>query len=281
MTVRQVSLAVVVLGLLVGSAASADERTITFKAKGKTVRELTLTELRALVAPQTARVVETHEGDDREYEGFPFTKVLDVVYGTEWSRTEEVLFTCVDGYQPSIPVDRFQRYRAFLTFDRKGGPFELVNRQQNNEHVKLGPFYLVWDNIAFPALKAEGSHGWPYQVIGVDLIHFADRFPNLAPPERAPAAVRRGFLTFREKCLMCHSINGQGGTKGVELNYPVNVTEYFDARWLRQWIADPRSIRYSTTMPALDVPEGKERTIDDLVRYLRAMAKQKRAPRAE
>ena len=89
--------------------------------------------------------------------------------------------------------------------------------------------------------------------------------------------MRRGFLAFRDKCMMCHSINGEGGKKGVELNYPVNVTEYFDGRWLKQWIADPRSVRYSTTMPGLDV-EGRDRMIDDIVRYLKTMARHKKAP---
>ena len=65
--------------------------------------------------------------------------------------------TCVDGYQPSIPVREFTQNKAFLAISRTDQKeFTLVNTLQSNEKVSLGPTYLVWDNLNNPQLLAEG-----------------------------------------------------------------------------------------------------------------------------
>jgi mono/diheme cytochrome c family protein len=121
--------------------------------------------------------------------------------------------------------------------------------------------------------------GWPYQVVGVDLVTFAERFPNLAPPKASAAGVNRGFLIFRQECATCHTINGEGGNKAPELNYPTSVTEYFKEAWLRKWITEPTSLRYNTTMPALNKNDPHwKRHLDDVVAYLKAMAGNKKKP---
>ncbi len=155
--------------------------------------------------------------------------------------------------------------------------FTLLNKLQNNELVGLGPFYLVWDNIAHPELKTEGESDWPYQVTTVDLISFSDRFPNMAPPNGSSDEVKSGFLSLRKHCMPCHTINGEGGGKAVELNYPVSVTEYLKEPWLIRWIDNPTSIRYNTTMPALN-PNAKDREtiIRNIIAYLKAMKNNKR-----
>ena len=82
---------------------------------------------------------------------------------------------------------------------------------------------------------------------------------------------------------MCHAINGEGGLKGVELNYPMNVTEYWKEKMLRQWIDKPESIRISTAMPGLDKSlkgKAREQTLNDLISYLKEMAKHKFKPEA-
>src|SRR5262249_20581424 len=159
----------------------------------------------------------------------PFDALLTKIYGDKWKAAEEILFTCADGYQPSVPVAKVKDYSAYLAVARKGQPeFTMTNRFQNNQKVELGPFYLVWDNISRPALKDEGASDQPYQVVGVDLIEFKDKFPAMAPilvKGIDANAAKRGFLAFRKHCITCHTINGQGGNKGPELNYPVSVVE--------------------------------------------------------
>ncbi len=256
---------------------------LVFKKHGEVVKKLSLDQIEKIIAPKTVTVFEPHESENRQYRGFPVDKLFSAVYGNGWIKTEDVLFTCSDGYQPSIPSTQFRKYSSYLVYaspDKR--EFTLINKLQNSELVELGPFYLVWDNINNPELRAEGASGWPYQVVAIDLIDFADRFPNTAPPKNSPDEVKNGFIAFRKYCMTCHSINGEGGTKSVELNYPVSVTEYMGEKWLNRWIDNPQSIRYNTTMPALN-PELKDREtiIKDIIAYLKVMKSNKIKPVTE
>lgn len=140
----------------------------------------------------------------------------------------------------------------------------------------------MWDNIKNPELQSEGSAYWPYQVTTIDLISFTDRFPNMFPPKNSPMKVKKGFLGFRQYCLACHTINGEGGGKSVELNYPVSVTEYIKESWLIRWIDSPTSIRFNTTMPRLNPKaNNRETIIKDIIAYLNEMKNNKRKPLSE
>jgi len=256
---------------------------IVFKNRGKQVKVLSLDEIEKIVPATTVLVFEPHESANREYRGFPSNELFYAVYGEDWKKAEEVLFTCSDGYQPSIPLQRFRKYDGYLAYSRPDTKeFVLHNKLQNNELVKLGPLYLVWDNIKSPELREDGGYGWPYQIMAVDLISFSDRFPNMAPPGDSTSEVKNGFLSFRTYCMSCHTINGEGGGKSVELNYPVNVTEYIQEPWLLKWIDNPTSMRYNTTMPALN-PNLKDRELimKNIIAYLKAMSSNKREPLPE
>jgi mono/diheme cytochrome c family protein len=256
---------------------------LVFKNHGKVVKTLSLEQIEKLIPSKTIMVFEPHELENRVYVGFPVNAFFTEVYGENWKEAEEILFTCSDGYQSSIPSARFKEYPAYLVYGRADKKeFTLINKLQNNEFVKLGPFYLIWDNLRYPELKAEDGEGWPYQVTTIDLINFSDRFPNMSPPKGSSEAVKNGFLAFRNHCMTCHTINGEGGGKSVELNYPASVTEYFKEPWLVRWIDKPTSVRYNTTMPALN-PDLKDRetTIGNIIAYLKAMKNNKRKPLSE
>lgn len=260
--------------------AAQPATSVTFKDHGKEVQKLSQTNLEASSTPQTWTVFEPHEKKERTYRVLPFNQLLDKVYGAKWREAEEILFTCSDGYQPSIPTEKFLRYTAGLAFPATAtDSFELVNTLQNNEKISLGPYYLIWDNLKSDALKLEGASDIPYQVVSVDLIQFNERFPKLYPGKKPSVAVKRGFLHFRKNCLNCHSINGEGGGKAAELNYPMNVTEYWQAAALKKWISNPTSVRWQTTMPGLnaDIPK-REEAIGDIIEYLKAMSKNKIEP---
>lgn len=268
--------------LLLFSLGSAGAETLTFKLRGAPLKTLSIEEMSGLVAPVEISVFEPHEGRLRRYKGFPFSRLLNVVYPDGFFGVDEVLFTCKDGYQPSIPISTFGRYQSYLVYTTADGePFRVRNKLQGGERVDLGPFYLVWDNLSDQELKSQGATGWPYQVVALDLINFRDRFPNMAPPDSATQSEVRGFIAFRAHCMSCHTINGEGGAKAPELNYPVSVTEYITDEWLYRWISNPESIRFNTTMPALspDIP-GRDGMIRDIISYLRLMRDNKRPPAA-
>ncbi len=263
-------------------AFQANAQELTFKNKNYQLQKLSLENIRQQFSVKEVKVYEPHEMREVTYKGIAMRDLLQSVYKSDWQKMEEILFTCVDGYQPSIPMAQFLKYDAYLVFSRTDDPkFMVTNKLQNNEKVPLGPFYLVWDNLKDKALQAEGANGWPYQVVAMDLIRFADRFPALSPPEKASSEVKHGFLEFRKHCLNCHRINGEGAEKAVELNYPVNVTEYFRKEFLVRWIDNPASIRYGTLMPALNpsLPD-RAKTIRSIVAYLEGMKAKKVAPKS-
>jgi len=71
-------------------------------------------------------------------------------------------------------------------------------------------------------------------------------------------------------------INGDGGNVGPELNYPVNVTEYWKEEWLARFIADPKSIRPNSKMiPFYRDVDNRQAIITSIMAYLKVMANKK------
>lgn len=266
-------------GLAASLAFAADEKPLSFAARGQPVVQLSMADLREKVPATRITVWEPHEDRNVTYEGFAADKLFDAVYGDRWKQADEVLFTCVDGYQPVLPVERFSRHAAYFVFRRLDqAEFQVQNRYQGESDVPLGPFYLVWSNLESHELRAEGASGWPYQVVGVDLVTFADRFPKLSPPSNASEKAKKGFIAFRENCMACHTINGEGGNKAPELNYPTSVTEYLSDSWIRKFMMDPRSVRYDATMPAFASHPDPDALVDEVLAYLKVMAGHKQVP---
>ncbi|MGE0006056.1 MAG: cytochrome c [Parvibaculaceae bacterium] len=278
MLARMIWAMLAVVSLLSTTAFAADA-TLRLSIHGKPVAQLSGAEIARKVPATRITVWEPHEDKNVTYEGFDAGKLFTAIYGERWKESDEVLFTCVDGYQPVLAMERFARHRAYLVYRRLDQEtFTVQNRFENRKDVPLAPFYLVWDNLRSQELRADGANGWPYQVTGVDLVTFADRFPGLSPPATASDQARKGFVAFRENCMACHTINGEGGSKAPELNYPVSVTEYLSPDWIRRWVMDPRAVRYNATMPGFAAHPDAERLIDDVLAYLKTMARHKRKP---
>jgi mono/diheme cytochrome c family protein len=257
------------------SVQAVEPPSLKFLAHGKPVKTLSLKQLRELAAPQQLTVWEPHENREVTYEGFPARALLERVYGKRWRAVAEIIFLCTDGYRPVLARARFDNYDALFAIRRTDqAEFTLVNRLQGDEHVDLGPFYLVWDNRKQPALKAQKGEGWPYQVVAMDLVDFQDRFPHVIPPKDATVLAQRGFDAFRQHCLSCHGMNGEGGGKGKDLNRPVSAIQQHSEAWLKRWMLDPGAMMPGTAMPALSVLAGPDadHTADAIIAYLKAMA---------
>lgn len=258
------------------AAETADAATtgLAFARGGEALATLDLAALRRLAEPATLRVHEPYEDGQAEFEALPLAKVLDAVYGPSWRNEEELLFTCRDGYQPTVPVARAKAHRGWLAFRRATQPGFTIQKRESGvvKTVDLGPFYLIWENLDDEQVLVEGDYGWPYQLVGIDLIRSAEHFPRLAPPEGASPQVQSGFAAFRIHCSKCHPLNGEGGSIGPELNAPGAPLADRESAWLRTWIESPESIRPNSRMPALNpkLPD-REQVVDDLIAYLNAM----------
>jgi mono/diheme cytochrome c family protein len=249
-----------------------------FAKHGEAVTTRTLADLRAAVPKEMVRVYEPYESGEAEFVALPFAMVLDLVYGEAWREEEELLFTCSDGYQPTVPVKRVLEHRAWLAFDRSDEPGFTIHKRESGEvkRIELAPFYLIWENLDDEKVRSEGDYGWPYQLVGVDLIRTRDRFARMLPPAGAPQSVRDGFAAFRVHCSRCHTINGQGGSIGPELNGAVPSVASRERDWIARRIDDPSRVMEKARMPRLDpqLPQ-RERVIGDLIAYLEAMARAK------
>jgi mono/diheme cytochrome c family protein len=209
-------------------------------------------------------------------------RLFDKVYGETWRKEDDVVFRCADGYEPVIPVEEILSRDPFLAVDAAdGAPFAFTPKPPKPAPMPYGPFYLVWKNVGRPTELADGDRNFPYNVVAIDLVRFADRYPKLAPPPHSPKSVKEGFALFRAHCVQCHTVNGEGGVaSGIELNRPVNVTRYWKRDYLLQWIENPSKVRESAKMPpyvtstTYPLPKVEERRqIEKIVRYLEAMAR--------
>jgi len=260
---------------LVILSPAAHAQSLEFKDHGKLVRKLEIAEIESLVHSKEVKVIEPHDQSQRVYQGWAVTDLLKAVYGKKWKSAQDILFTCTDGYQPSIPVSRFGQHKAYLVFKRDDvADFSVENKNEGGQKVTLAPFYLIWDNLHDPYIKAMGPHDWPYQLTTFDLIQFSERFPKMDPGERASTSVKRGFAYFREFCITCHKIEGEGGTKAMDLILPTPVIENRSDEWLANWIRDPHKINPVSQMPAMNPGVPKlNKVIADIIAFLKAKSK--------
>lgn len=207
--------------------------------------------------PQVVTVIEPHLSEAgsppvrRHYLGYPAAQVLRQLLGADWQLAQqEIEFRALDGFVARIPAERFGKYRAHLVFaqaDAKA-PFSVDNKAQGEKAVALGPYYLVWDNIAAPELLADGGAQWPYQVAEISL-RPAGSTAFLLPPGISAEKWGEHAALAQKFCLSCHQINGFGGDK-MPLNLAVRAKQ-LDARAWRQWLLHPQTVKPGTTMPAL------------------------------
>ena len=225
--------------------------------------------------PQTIEVVEPHlstaDSDTAvAYRGWPAVMVLDHLLGPDWNKPGgDVEFRALDGYVSRIPAERFFEYPAYLVFESPGRPgFTVDNPRQNEKDVPLGPYYLVWDNVRYPDLLADGATNWPYQVS--EVLVFDMGWRALLPGDMAGRYDADAGLA-RTYCLTCHRINGYGGDK-----FPIDLAQRvkgMTATEFERWVLTPNAVKPDTSMPPLAdrMPEAdRVAMVKRLYAYLRA-----------
>lgn len=178
-----------------------------------------------------------------------------------------VEFLCADGYSPVASLEALIQDGAFLaTADvdaatgRKWLPFSSSSPER-----EPGPVYLVW-----PKAVEDADHPWPYGITSLRIGSSSALFGAALPKS---GDVQHGFTMFRENCMKCHSINGVGGTVGVELNVPRNVFEYWQVEKLPAFVAHPESFRRNGKMPPFEHLGGD--AISEILKYIEHMKGQK------
>src|SRR4051812_12976231 len=100
---------------------------LSFRDHGKAIKAMTSAEIAKATPPVDVTTFEFLENGERSYKAVAFSDLLTKVYGEAWKNAEEVLFTCADGYQPSVPVAKVREFPAYLAFARNDqAEFSLV-----------------------------------------------------------------------------------------------------------------------------------------------------------
>lgn len=175
-----------------------------------------------------------------------------------------IVFECIDGYKPEMPLELFLKTNAFLAFkdvnSPKGSNWEKIVK--NGNEMNADPFYLVYTSVS----EDNQEYKWPYNVIK---FRFESKNKNIeALQPRNDETAMKGFALFQKQCITCHAINGIGGEMGPELNYPKNVTEYWKETELVDYIVDPASFRHKVKMPALGITKQQSQEIVDYLKYM-------------
>ena len=176
----------------------------------------------------------------------------------------DVTFICKDGYSPVVPLTQLLEGNGYIVV-------RDVHAKDNWEEdikAEFSPAYLVWD---IP--ENDHRHSFPYGVAHIQFVEKSARY-LLATPRTSAKGPIEGFVIFRDKCIKCHAVNGEGGVLGPELNHPKSVTEYWQPDQLKLFIRDPFAFRANSKMPR--ITELSDSQIELVVQYLKHMATQKK-----
>ncbi|OOG72710.1 cytochrome c family protein [Flavobacterium sp. A45] len=179
-----------------------------------------------------------------------------------------IVFECIDGYKPEMPLELFLKTNSFLAFKDVDAPKDSNWEKiiKNGNEMNADPFYLVYTTA-----PTEGQeYKWPYNVIKFRFESKSKNIEALQPKDDQKAM--KGFALYQKHCITCHAINGIGGEMGPELNYPKSVTEYWKENELVDYIIDPASFRHKVKMPKLGITKQESQ---EIVGYLKYMSEKK------
>jgi cytochrome c2 len=175
-----------------------------------------------------------------------------------------IIFECIDGYKPEMPLELFLKTKSFLAFKDvdapKGSNWEKIVKDGNE--MNADPFYLVYTSVP----TDDQEYKWPYNVIKFRLESKNKNIQVLQPKDNDE--VMKGFALYEKQCITCHAINGIGGEMGPELNYPKSVTEYWKESELVDYIVNPASFRHKVKMPTLGITKQESQEIVDYLKYM-------------
>ncbi len=271
-----------VSGLATGTAWAESEASLRFKDARGDERAISLSGMRVACAEREVEVEDPYHERQMRYVAFPLGCVLDLGFadsgGAEGQRDRGLLLRALDGYTRPVFGRDLLEAGAFLAFGEPArmnqgagvSRFTKIDRKQ----VDPSPFYLVWTGTGEGAPHARP---WPYQLARIDVAPFEQAFPRTVPRGLARSEPGwAGYALFQSTCASCHSINGEGGKVGPDLNVPRSIVEYRPIPQIRGYIRNPEATRY-TSMPAH--PDLSEADLDALIAYFSAMSQRKDDPR--
>jgi len=256
--------ALILAVVLAAARASAAEPALEFRVAGASVTAVPLSALEKILPARdlTLTNAEFWPGHAKRYRAFALRDVLDYAFGKKWLSNDysDISFVALDGYAAVGPLEKASEDGGFLAFkdlDAASG-WEPVGGHQADP----GPFFVVWTGTT---QTTANQYPWPWQVAALNLVRFEDQYPKTVPRgAAADSPERRGYALFKGRCLRCHSVNGEGGKIGPDLNEPMSVTAYRPKRMVKEFIRNPSKYRH-TYMP--DHRDLSDADLENLWRY--------------
>lgn len=209
------------------------------------------------------------------YQAIPLSAIV-----RDMRRIDTLQFISADGFVANIGGDLFRSAaEPWIAIEPAGRPWPEL-RQDGG--TSAGAFYLVWLMPEKSGIKPEQ---WPFQIASIRNVEaLTVRYPQLLPraddaqSEAERQTIQRGLQQFTMQCASCHRLNGGGDAEvGPDLNQPFSPTEYFQEAYLRKLIRNPAALRNwpQAGMPAFSETAMSDAELDDLLAYLRQMARQR------
>lgn len=236
-------------------------------SKGSMQHDLTDEDFRQQLHLATIEIEDPVYLKRKRYAGYWLSDIFNLA-GIQFDRKDVWIFSALDGYQARIAVVDVINSKAkpFVAIRDLDAPDGWEQIKQGKEWLSPAPHYLVWQTQTHVATSIKLP--WPYQMASIRIRDVDEAQQKLFPKaDNRSEAVVRGFETFRQNCLSCHSLNLEGGVLGPELNVPRNILEYREAKILKDFIANPSSFRAKSKMPAFGSSLSRQ-SVDDVLEYL-------------
>lgn len=179
-------------------------------------------------------------------------------------KNTKIVFECIDGYKPEMPLDLFLNANPYLAFEDvnapKGSQWEPIIK--NGNEMNAEPFYIIYPSVS----EKDTRYKWPYNLVKIYLEPLSKSTKELFPINNKD--LESGYILFQNHCITCHALNGIGGTMGPELNYPKSVTEYWKENELVDYIMNPASFRNKVKMPTIGLSKQQSQEIVDYLKYM-------------
>ncbi len=212
--------------------------------------------------------------EEAEYLGYPAEKVLENYLGRGWKDGDhDIQFSNKSGVDIVVPIEKFKKNKAYLVFEQKG--FDRVSDKTielREGILEMGPYFLIWDDIAVPDDIPLVLPHWSYQVSQISLTISSRQ--ALLPKEMAEKYSDQAELS-KKYCLGCHQINGVGSKNQLvsSMNLAKRVRNLDESDYLA-WVLNPKNMMPSTSkVPLLeDLPHDERvRIATQIYNYLRAL----------